>query len=306
LRIALACLALASCGGRPLAFPAAECRDGCPPTVLLSHQLPTSLAVDERFLYWTNLGPAGGEVRRANLDGTGEITLVAGQRDPQNLIVSHGALVWSDRSRVVTLGPTDAAPRVLADPVAATAIAAAGSDVFIADASSQALLRVGVGPIAGLVPVAFGLAADGARVYWLDGDSPTGGGALFAASYDGSAAASIVEHLGQPQRLAVGAHHLAFVADGVLWESALDGSARSRLTQTTISGLVFDSDALFWADGAGELHEDAGDAAHRLATGQEAPAAVAVEGNYVYWITTGSPDTTGAPTDGAIVRATRR
>src|SRR5437762_1600494 len=52
------------------------------------------------FLYWTNLGT--NDIRRANLDGSGQQPLIGGLPGPLgiDLDVAHGKLYWADGSGI--------------------------------------------------------------------------------------------------------------------------------------------------------------------------------------------------------------
>jgi hypothetical protein len=146
---------------------------------------PYGIATDGAFLYWADDGPGAegnGSILRANLDGTGAVTIASGQAYPQEVAVYDGQLYWSDLGleqsdgSVMTCSPSHCNPTPLADNQdGPLGLGVDDSGVYWTNSGGGTVIRCQpVGPTCMATSVAEGqdspydLALDGVSIYWTD------------------------------------------------------------------------------------------------------------------------------------------
>jgi hypothetical protein len=206
---------------------------GLPLTLARNVADPIFLVKDGTSLYWTDAEVDGKVVKLDLVDGAQPVTLVDGQSKPRALAVRDGYVYWTDvidgtllRTLDHLTGPPDAAVRT-ATRLASGLSLSVGSSTFgptdLMLVGDYAYLPDGHGfiqrvPLAGgdleLVAVAegtpYGIASDGASIYWSTLGTP---GGIFRAPLDddGSIHGTLVVG-GQTDP-----HFVAVTADNIYW-----------------------------------------------------------------------------------------
>jgi sugar lactone lactonase YvrE len=214
------------------------------------------------YIYWGD--SVAGDIRRANLDGTGQITLVTGLAHPfgPTLDLASGQMYWGDlysgEIRRATL-----------------------------DGTGQRVVLTG---LAGAGAPALDLASG--QMYWND----NGGGDIRRANLDGSGQTTLIRGLNGPQSLTLdlagGKMYWCDSGTGMIRRANLDGSELTNLVTGVPSGaliaLDLASDKMYWCDqGSGNIRR-----ANLDGSGQEilvrnlnAPSGIALDlaGGKMYW-----------------------
>ena len=220
-------------------------------------------------IYGTDRGL--GDVWRANLDGSNQLTILSGRGQPDGIAVDpmHGTLYFAedqflrrsnlDGTNVELVANIGFCSGIVLDshhPNLDPAMywAVEGVDVFRRsdfDAAGEATLQTGaIGtPEAIAVDPAFG------RMYWADSES----GCIWRANLDGTAAARWIVGLVDPIGLALDldAGKIYWADAGTSWieREDLDGTDREVLVSTTLppTGLALDPSggSLYWSDDTG-------------------------------------------------------
>ncbi|MEX2141789.1 MAG: DUF5050 domain-containing protein [Pirellulales bacterium] len=215
------------------------------------------------FIYWSNT--SGGDIRRANLDGTEQTTLVTGQSIPigPNLDLAGGHMYWGNlgggnlrRSNLDGTGQTTIVAGLGGGGVA---LDLAGGRMFWANSVSGNLHRAnldGTG-LTTLVtgqndPHAARLDLAGGHMYWTE----FGGGTIRRANLDGTGLTTLITGLAQPNLLdldiAGGNIYWTNRGSGDIRRAKLDGSDQQVLVQNLDypSGITLDVSAgkMYWAN----------------------------------------------------------
>jgi sugar lactone lactonase YvrE len=226
---------------------------------------PDQIVLDDAYVYYT-LGGTGAIVKLAK-DDTSSMTLFSGQGGPSGIAADDEALYWVDYfSGAVMSGPKSGG--------AATTLASGEPSPY----------RIAAGPT---------------RVYWssfapeLRSVGKTGGSVATTPSG------------GQPRTIATDATHVYWTdwQASTLMSAALDGSGNELLASfpTSPDGLAVDDANVYVALTGGEIVAvpREGGAYQTIATGQDTPAIVAIDGACVYW-TNQAQGVSGA---GSVMRA---
>jgi len=245
------------CEGRVMKVSAS----GGEPVVVADGQLhPAALALDERYLYWTNLGSGGskdGTVVRMVKAGGPITVLAAAQKLPWRLAIYGPRVYWTNlfaAAPVMSVRKDGSEPPDLVAEGGqhARGIAVDVSGVYWADFDQGAILRC---PLAGCeqAPVlvaedqltAISVRLDDSRVYWA-----RNGGGLLAVPKDGGGPATQI--------------HTGF-----------SGGIRE---------LVIDENSLFWTEGSTVMTmPKSGGTASIVAESEPIPEGLAVHGTCVYY-----------------------
>jgi Domain of unknown function (DUF5050)/Low-density lipoprotein receptor repeat class B len=224
-----------------------------------------------QFMYWSDAG--GGDIQRANLDGSGQVTLVSGLFRPigPTLDLAGGQMYWADT------GAGDIQRANL-------------------DGSGQTTLVSGLPPAdsdgPSAYPPALGLARG--QMYWTDGTN-SGPGVLRRANLDGSEQTILVTGLsagrGVALDLAGGMMYWSEALGGRIRRANLDGSGLTTLLQEPDPEVVtLDTAAgkIYWCDqNSGEILRANLDGSGKeiLVLNQNSPVSIALDlaGGKMYW-----------------------
>jgi hypothetical protein len=149
-------------------------------------------------MYWVEL--VQGDIRRANLDGTGQQILVSGQNGPLQLALdlAGGQIYWSDwlGGDIRRANLDGSAPEILLSGLyrpSSIALDVAGGKMYWIGDSGFDILRANLGGseqemLIRDLPVAQGLRLDlaGGKIYWSDASSDNSVGDIRRANLDGS------------------------------------------------------------------------------------------------------------------------
>jgi Domain of unknown function (DUF5050) len=237
-----------------------------------------------QFVYWSD--DRGGDIWRANLDGSGQVTILSGLGRPigPTLDLAGGQMYWADN--------------------VAGAIIRANLD-----GSGQTTLVSGLppaDPTPGVHPPALDLARG--QMYWTDGTNYSPG-FLRRANLDGSEETILVTGLSGGRRisldLARGQMYWGEGASGRIRRANLDGSGVTTLLQEDTDDVALDlagGKMYFTVYGAGEIGRANLDGSGKeiLVRNQNSPASIALDlaGGKMYWGSLNGGDMRRANLDG--------
>jgi Domain of unknown function (DUF5050) len=219
------------------------------------------------YIYWSSLN--GGDIRRANLDGTGQTTLVSGQRGPLGpaLDLAGGQMYWGDNfSGDIRRANLDGSGQTilitgLNSPGAPALDLANGQMYWNLNNTPGNIMRANLdgtglttllGGLSDPNSVALDLA--GGKIYWAD----NGSGSLRRANLDGSGLTTLVTGLfGRNNRVALDLlggrmYWTNTAANGDIRRANLDGSGQEILVQNLNApgGIALDVShgLMYWSD----------------------------------------------------------
>jgi sugar lactone lactonase YvrE len=230
-------------------------------------------------IYWTDLG--GGDIRRANLDGSGKQTLVkGGSPGGIALDVSHGLMYWTDFN---------------ANDIRRANLDGSGQQTLVTKLSTP-----------------FGIALDlaGGLMYWAER-----GGYIRRANLDGTGQQILIRQAGDALGIALDLSRGLMYwgeANGSIQQANLDGSGHRYLITGQVSprtlALDLSAGKIYWAnfDEASSTGGDIrranldGTAQETLITGLNEPAGPTLDsaGGRLYWADFGGGDIRRANLDG--------
>jgi sugar lactone lactonase YvrE len=275
------------------------------------------------FIYWVDYNL--GDIRRANLDGSGPETLVKGLSSPGGIALdpSGGQMYWSNR------GNGDI-QRANLDGSGQITLVKSGNPVGIALDLFHGQMYWADGDVgirranldgSGLTTLISGqsvndprnLALDlqGGKIYWTDFAEGTQMGAIRRANLDGTVQEILVSNLNMPGGIALDLQHgLLYWADNGssnIMRANLDGSGQTTLLRGLSSpfGIALDvADGLmYWGEGADIRRANLdGTGQHTLIRGLPGPFGIALDlsasGTAVFFvITTPASVAAGTPFD---------
>jgi sugar lactone lactonase YvrE len=243
-----------------------------------------------QFMYFCEATPGTpGDIRRANLDGTGQVTLISGLDGPigPTLDLAGGQMYWAD-TNTGTIRRANL------------------------DGSGLTTLVSGLPPAADFGPSAFPPALDLAhgQMYWTDGTN-RGPGVLRRANLDGSEQTTLVTGLqggrGVALGLAGGQMYWVDSQAGDIRRANLDGSGLTTLLQVpNPQGLALDiaGGKMYWVDSrSGEVLRANLDGSGKeiLLRNQISPTSIALDlvDGKIYWGSVFGGDIRRANLDGS-------
>jgi hypothetical protein len=210
----------------PLTLEALEARN----LLSTSSAHPITNGASGDFIYWIDF--SSGDIRRANLDGSGQQTLVTGLFEPIGIALDLGAgkMYWTD------YGTNDIRRANL-------------------DGSGQQTLVTG---LSGPEGIALDLAAG--QMYWTDYQNP---GDIRRANLDGSGQQTLVTGLNYPNSVALdlgsGQMYWTDYGSGDIRRANLDGSGQETLvTGQRPTGIALDVSRgqMYWSGGIANISGD--------------------------------------------------
>jgi DNA-binding beta-propeller fold protein YncE len=204
-------------------------------------------------IYWPDIG--SGDIRRANLDGTGQVTLLSGLNNLSGLALDlgNGNLYWAENG-AGTIGMANL------------------------DGSGKEILVSGLG-----VNSARGIDLDlaGGKIYWANLSASS----IQRANLDGSGLETVLEELGSPYGVTVdpagGKMYWADWSSNDIWRANLDGSGQEILVKGLALPITITLDLtagqMYWTDfGAGDIRRANLDGTEQqiLVTGLSNPAGI--------------------------------
>ncbi len=289
-------------GDACVAPPIPPCDGPCLPVLIATDFSAKGIAADESGVYWTALGD--GDVKRANVDGTGVTTLFDGNQAPSLLALDDTFVYWTEtNSGLVSAVRKDAnhGTRVtLGGQVDVNAIAVSNGEVFFHVRSTGEVRR---GPVAltsstllttetsGKVPR---LVADAQFVY-LGVTGPTNRVRRTPRVNPGATPTDLTARGTDFFDFAIDAARVysARGFDGLVVSEKLDGTGDAithASGEATPSCIAVDDTYVYWGNqDSGHVKrttKTAGGAVETLATGQAQPFAIAVNSRAVYWLNT--------------------
>jgi len=286
-----------------VAPPIPACDGPCTPVLIVMESELKGLAADESGVYWT--APDPGDVKRADVDGTGVTTLFDGNQAPALLALDDTFVYWTEpNSGLVSVVRKDAnhGTRVtLSGQTDVSAIAVSAGEVFFHVRSTSQVMR---GPTA-LTAATLLTTESSAKVVRLAADAQflylgtTGPDNRVRRAPRATATPA-------PTDLSARASDFRdFAIDGTRVYSAtgdvgtivsenIDGSGGGALThasgEATPTCIAVDDTYVYWATFDNGLvrrtTKAAGGAVETLASGQTQPFAIAVNSRAVYWLNT--------------------
>ena len=145
-------------------------------SVALSQNLPRAIAVDNGFVYWTNVN--AGTVMRANKTTLVSETIASGQGSPRGVAVDGTSVYWANNG--------------------------AGT-VMKANLDGTGLTTLATGQ-----NQAYGIALDATSVYWSTDQNP---GAVMKASIAGGSPVTLAANQMRPRAIAVDATHVYWICN---------------------------------------------------------------------------------------------
>jgi sugar lactone lactonase YvrE len=206
---------------------------------------PLSDSPSSSFIYWTDQNP--GDIRRANLDGTGQQTLVTGAGSPTQIAldVAGGKMYWTDQASNILRANLDGTGRETVvsgqpDPVGIALDVTVGK-VYWTDIGADDIRRAnldGTGQqtlVTGQPdPVSLALDVAGGKMYWTN---PYSAGDIRRANLDGTGQQILVTGQNAPFAIALDAAggKMYWTDDfgGDIRRANLDGTGQ----QTLVAGL---------------------------------------------------------------------
>ena len=242
---------------------------GTATSIATGQKYAEGMAVDDGHVYWiTEASGADGSVWRASKDGTALVSLASGQLAPSGIAIDDGHVYWAN---------------------------------YLAPGDVNALAKGGGGAPTVLTSGGMGLtrvAVDEANVYFLN----FYGGTLNRVAKTGGAPTLLATEPGLVGGLAIDGTSLYVTAgaDVVKIEKATS-TATILATTGGPSDVAVDADSVYFTDAKlGQVLRVAksGGAPAVLASGQNGPAGIAVDGWCVYWANQGS----SSGNDGAVMK----
>jgi hypothetical protein len=290
-------------GGGCVAPPIPPCDGPCSPVLVAMDTQVKGLAADESGVYWTEQGI--GDIKRANVDGSGVTTLFDGNQAPALLALDDTFVYWTEPNAGLVSA-------VRKDAVHGARVSLSGfNDVSaIAVSQGEVFFHVRLTGAVQRAPIALGTSTlvttqTGAQVVRLAADSQfvylgtTGPSDRVRraprATVSGAPVDLTAKGASDFREFAIDATRVytAGGVDGVVVSEKIDGTG-SPIThasaEATPSCVAVDDAYVYWADLASGLvrrtTKAAGGAVETLATGQAQPFAIAVNSRAVYWLNT--------------------
>ena len=286
-----------------VAPPIPPCDGPCSPVLIAMETALKGLAADESGVYWTELGI--GDIKRANVDGTGVTTLFDGNQAPALLALDDTFVYWTEpNAGLVSAVRKDAVhgTRVtLGGQTDVSAIAVSNGEVFFHVRLTGAVQRAPIALTASTLvttqsgPQVVRLAADSQFVY-LGTTGPSNRvrrapRATVTAAPDDLTTRGTTDF----REFAIDTTRVYTAGgdDGVVVSEKIDGTGgpiTHASGEDTPSCVAVDDTYVYWADlGSGLVKRTtkaAGGAVETLASGQAQPFAIAVNSRAVYWLNT--------------------
>jgi sugar lactone lactonase YvrE len=258
------------------------CACPCPTVLAVSNDPIAQIAIDSSSVYWTDEGsssPATGAVMKVPLGGGKATVLASGQNQPVGIAVDGNNVYWTVN------GATEPAGAVMKLSLAG------GQPAIVASGQTN--------------PVS--VAVDASFVYWTNQGSNANAyqdGAVMKIPLSGGTPSVLATGQNAPQGLVVNAQGLYWISNAeVLLTLPLDSSGGGQPSQVAptaprdfnITGFATDATSVYWTEGTGGLPFDsrvmkvplAGGTPTVLASGQDYPEGIAIDGSNVYWSTVG-------------------
>jgi hypothetical protein len=287
-------------GDACVAPPIPPCDGPCLPVLISTDFSAKGIAADESGVYWTALGD--GDVKRANVDGTGVTTLFDGNQAPTLLALDDTFVYWTEtNSGLVSAVRKDAnhGTRVtLSGGGDVNAIAVSNGDVFFQVRTTGQVMR---GPTAlttaallttetsGKVPR---LIADDQFVY-VGVTGPINRVRRAPRATATAMPTDLTTHGTDFFEFAIDSARVytARGFDGLVVSEKIDGTGDAithASGEATPSCVAVDARYVYWGDQDSGLvkrtTKTAGGAVETLAAGQAQPFAIAVNSRAVYWL----------------------
>ncbi|MDB5212640.1 MAG: uncharacterized protein JWO86_567 [Myxococcaceae bacterium] len=289
-------------GSGCVAPPITPCDGPCLPVLISTDTDAKGIAADESGVYWTALGD--GDVKRANVDGTGVTTLFDGNQAPTLLALDDTFVYWTEtNSGLVSAVRKDAnhGSRVtLSGQADVSAIAVSNGEVFFHLRTTGEVKR---GPTAlttatllttetsGKVPR---LVADNQFVY-VGVTGPTNRVRRAPRATATATPTDLTARGTDFFEFAIDSTRVysARGSDGLVVSERIDGTGDAvtyASGEATPSCVAVDDTYVYWGDRDSGLvkrtTKTAGGAVETLASGQVQPFAIAVNSRAVYWLNT--------------------
>jgi hypothetical protein len=313
----------AHCGDCSQACPGAapQCLDGAcaaAPEVLVTGQnMPLNLVVDSTSIYWVNRNAAG-SVRKIPLSGGSPVELASDRTYPDQLVSDGQTLYWDEWTMGIASIPVGGgSPKRLSDRTT-FALAVRGSTLFFSAGISPGIGEQNENIFS--IPASGGaetqltccwadprnaLTVDGTYVYFGANQSTIQRGIIGSSPVDST---TFVSGVKEPVSMTVDGTTLYWLSyDTSVHAAPLSGGAPTVVAEDSSfptsfnSFLVVSSGYAYWTDssnpGAVRKAPVNGGRVTTVANHQDTPAGIAVDGQYVYWVTYNAA--------GAVLRAPR-
>lgn len=290
-------------GSGCIAPPIPPCDGPCSPVLIAMETQLKGLAADESGVYWTE--PGVGDIKRANVDGSGVTTLFDGTQAPALLALDDTFVYWTEpNSGLVSAVRKDAVNgtrTTLSGQTDVSAIAVSNGEVFFQVRLTKQILRSPIALTTSTLVTTqapaqvIRLAADAQYVY-LGTTGPTNRvrrapRAVVTAAPDDLTTRGATDF--RDFALDSARVYTAGGDDGVVVSEKIDGTG-APIThasgEATPVCVAVDDTYVYWADlGSGLVKRTpkaAGGAVETLASGQAQPFAIAVNSRAVYWLNT--------------------